>query len=191
MMLLVLASDGLAPWGQASAIVLAVYLFFSILVSLALVAGLMFVLAWMREKAELVRRLRQPITEMNQAAIAAREGHALPPQLADNKLASAIVQVPKVAKNVAARASTVEQRVDQGSERVASAVIEFHARTAMVKGMAKAFFLPGLTKTRVVPPVAQPVVQEEQREEEPQVVVRTHEEQPPMEQEIIITQTTR
>ena len=31
-------------------------------------------------------------------------------------------------------------------ERVAHAVIEFHARTEMVKQMAKAFFLPGLTK---------------------------------------------
>jgi hypothetical protein len=186
-----MASDGLAPWGQASAIILAVYLFFSILVSLALVAGLMFALAWIREKAELLRRLRQPMSEINQAAVAAKQGNALPPQLADNKIAAAIVQVPRVAKNVAARASTVEQRVDQGSERVASAVIEFHARTAMVKGMVKAFFLPGLTRTRPAAPVAQPLTQEEQREEEPQVVTRTHEEQPPMEQEIVITQSIR
>ncbi len=191
-MMLVLASDGLAPWGQASAIILAVYLFFSILISLALVAGLMFGLAWIREKAELVKRLRQPLAEISQAAQATKQGQSLPPQLADNKVATVIAQVPKVARTVANRANTVEQSVDRGSERVADVVIEFHARTAMVKGMVKAFFLPGLTKrTRPVAPVVQQPVQEVQREEEPQVIVRTRQEQPPMEQEIVISQARR
>jgi len=42
------------------------------------------------------------------------------------------------------RVTTIEKKVDEGSERVAHAVIEFRARTVMVKEIAKAFFLPGL-----------------------------------------------
>ncbi len=70
----VLASDGLAPWGQAAAIVLALYLFVSIVVGLALVAALMFGFAWIREKAELLRRLRPQVMQINQAALATKRG---------------------------------------------------------------------------------------------------------------------
>jgi hypothetical protein len=183
-MMLVLASDGLAPWGQAAAIILALYVFVSILVSLVLVAALMFGFAWIREKSELLRQLRPQITQLNRAAHAAKRGEPLPAKVADNKVMSALVQVPRVAENVAARASSIEQSVDRGSTRVAGAVIEFHARTAMVKGMARAFFLPGLTKAR-------PVAQEQEREMEPAAAVQAHDEEPPMEQEIIITQSFR
>ncbi|WP_297161526.1 hypothetical protein, partial [Thermogemmatispora sp.] len=43
----------------------------------------------------------------------------------------------------------IDRRVEQGSDRVAEAVIEFRARTMMVKEIAKAFFLPGLVRREV------------------------------------------
>jgi hypothetical protein len=186
----VLASDGLAPWGQAAAIVLALYLFVSIIVGLALTAALMFGLAWIREKAELLRQLRPQVMQINRAAIAAKRGDPLPSEVADNKIVSTIVQVPKIAGNVAARTSSIEQTVDHGSQRVANVVIEFYARTAMVKGMARAFFLPGLTKARPVAPVVQTVKQPEPEAEQIQVVQAPQEERP-LEQEIVITQSSR
>ena len=42
MLLYVLAGDPLAPWGQASAIILALYMFVYILIGLAVSAALMF-----------------------------------------------------------------------------------------------------------------------------------------------------
>lgn len=194
-MLSVLASGGLAPWGQAAAIILALYMFISIIIGLALAAALMFGFAWIREKSELLRQIRPHVSELNQAAIAVRRGDPLPQEVADNKVISAVAQVPKMAENIAARSSGIEQKVDQGSERVAQVVIEFYARTAMVKGMARAFFLPGLTRARPAPPLAHPVTlpqeQEQEREEEPiEVAAAGPREEPPLEQEIVITQYT-
>ena len=183
----VLASNGLAPWGQAAAIVLALYIFLSIIIGLALAAALLFGFSWIRQKSELLRQLRPHIVELNKAAIAARRGDPLPREVADNKIMSAIVQVPKVTNNIAARASSIEQKVDQGSDRVAGAVIEFHARAAMVKGMAKAFFLPGLTRSRPAAPLVQTVKQQEREPEQTQVVQPPREERP-LEREIVITQ---
>ncbi len=100
--------------------------------------------------------------------------------------------MPKIAGNVAARSSNIEQTVDRGSQRVANAVIEFHARTAMVKGMARSFFLPGLTRTRPVAPVVQTVKQQEQELELEQIqVAQAPQEEHPLEQEIVITQSSR
>lgn len=192
-MLSVLASGGLAPWGQAAAIILALYMFISIIIGLALAAALMFGFAWIREKSELLRQIRPHVSELNQAAIAVRRGDPLPQEVAENKVISVVAQVPKMAENIAARSSDVEQKVDLGSERVAHAVIEFYARTAMVKGMARAFFLPGLTRTRPAPPLAHPVTlpQEQEREEEQvEVAASGPREEPPLEQEIVITQYT-
>lgn len=195
----VLAINGLAPWGQAAAIILALYLFISILVGLALVAGLMFGLAWIREKAELLRELRPQVARLNQEAIALKRNDPLSPDAQEHKIITAIAQAPRVVDKTAARVGSLEQKVEQGSERVADAVIEFHARVAMVKGMARAFFLPGLTR-RVRPapaPQIQTSIQTAEREPElpehglEQVAAARGPEDQPMEREIVITQYTR
>jgi hypothetical protein len=179
----VFASDVLAPWGQAAAIILALYIFLSIIVGLALAAALLFGFSWIREKSELLRKLRPQIVELNKAALASKRGDPLPREVANNKVISAIVQAPKMASNVASKASGIEQKIDQGSDRVAQAVIEFHARTAMVKGMAKAFFLPGLTRRQPAAPLAQ----QEQAPETLEVKQPPRDERP-LEQEIVISQ---
>ncbi len=188
-----LADGGLAPWGQAAAFIIALYVFISIVFGLVLAAALMFLLAWLREKTELIKKLRPAVNELNQALEASRRGDPLPAELADNRLVKAVSQVPKVAATLPAKASNLEQRVEQGSDRVAGAVIELRARTQQAKAMAKAFFLPGLVRRRTIAPTTptQQVEQIVQAERERAAVAEVVREEPPMEQEIVITQSSR
>ena len=184
---MLLADSGLAPWGQAAAIILALYLFITVILGLVLTAALMFTLTWLREKAELLKKVRPAINQVNYALETAQRGEPLPPELADNQFAQVVSQIPRVAATLPARASAVEQKVEQGSDRVVHAVIEFRARTEMVKGMARAFFLPGLTRSR-----ARPAPQTSaQREQEPVVTQSEDVTEPPSYEEMTMVQRIR
>ena len=185
----VLADGGLAAWGEAAAIILVCYLLISALLGLAMTAALLLTSIWIREKAELLKKVRPAIDQVNTLLESAQRGEALPPELADNHLAQLATRVPRVAAKLPAKASAIEQQVEQKSDRVVHAVIELRARTAMVKGMAKAFFLPGLTRSR---PVSAPVVlpQVEEREMEP-VAQQVEDEHPPYEEEMTMVQRLR
>ena len=132
------SSDPLAPWGQAAAIVMLLYFLIVILLGLGLTLGLMFGLAWVREKTELIKKLRPTVESVNTTTESAIKGNLPAPTAHDNKIVRTVATVP-------ARAHDIEQKVEQGSDRVAGVVIEFRARTQMAKGIARAFFLPGLT----------------------------------------------
>lgn len=160
----VLADSGLAPWGNVAAIILVCYLFVSALLGLATTAVLALTLVWIRKKAELLKRVRPKIDLVNTALENAQQGEALPPEMAENHLMQAVSQVPRIAATLPAKASAIERQVEQKSDRVAHAVIELRARSAMVKGMAKALFLPGLTSPRTAPSVY--IRQTESRAEE-------------------------
>lgn len=159
---LLLASDPLAMAGQIAAIVLLLFMLVNILVGLALAAALLFGLSWVRDKAALVKRLRPVVDSVNVTSVAAIKGEETAPignETKTEKIAHAAALVP-------AYAHTVEQKLEQGSDRVAGAVIEFRARTVMVTGTLKALFLPGLVNrppTRPRLPVWQevPVLEEE------------------------------
>ena len=106
----------------------------------------MFGLAWVREKTELIKRLRPTVESVNHTTEAAVWGdqYALVDQ--QNKVIRTVAEVP-------ARAHTIEMKIDQGSDRVAGAVIEFRARTQMAKAIVKTFFLPGLVHRQSAPTV--------------------------------------
>ena len=129
----------LAPWAQIAAIILVIELFFFILIWLALNAGLTFLSGWVREKAELIKKLRPVVDSVNATTEAAIKGTLPPAGASDNKIVRTAAEIP-------ARASSIEKKINQGSDRVAAAVIEFRARTVMVQGIVKSFFLPGLNK---------------------------------------------
>ena len=134
------SSDPLAPWGQVAAIIMLFYFLIVILLGLGLTLGLMFGLSWVREKSELIKKLRPTVESVNTTTESALNGN-LPASIDHNnrdRIMRAVVSVPD-------RARDIEQKVEQGSDRVASGVIEFRARTQMAKGIVKAFFLPGLT----------------------------------------------
>ena len=148
-----LLSDVLAPWGQAAAIILGIFLFVNILIGLALTAAFMFLFAWVREKAELVKKIR-PIVDIVNKAIETPES-VFPVGDTQQKLVQVVqrvqaVDVPQKLEQVERQVRSVSAQVDQRADRVAETMIEIRARTEMVKGFLKAFFLPGLTDRRSI-----------------------------------------
>ena len=174
MMLFILASgptptleQALAPWAQVAAIILVIELFFFILIRLALNVGFTFLFGWVREKAELVKKLRPMVDNVNMTTEAASKGTLPPAGANDNKIVRTVAEIP-------ARASSIEGKINQGSDRVAGAVIEFRARTAMVQGIVKSFFLPGLNKPPSrMPAVKSPDLKMLLEEQAPEVTVKT------------------
>jgi hypothetical protein len=132
----------LAAWGQIAAIVICFYILVFVLIALAFNLGMTFGLAWVREKAELLKLLRPYVESVNKTSEAAVRG--VPPTENENKIVRAVAEVP-------ARVHTLDKQVDQVGERVANAVIEFRARTVQAKTIVKAFFLPGLMKQEPTP----------------------------------------
>jgi hypothetical protein len=192
-MVLTLASGGLAPWGQAAAIILGIYIFVSIILGLVVATALMFALSWLRNKVELVNKLRPFLNELNSGLHAGQKGDPLPQDVADKKIIQVMSQVPRVAAGLPARANAIEQKVENGSDRVAKTVIEVRARTEMVKGMARALFLPGLKPSRSIrrsPVQTQKVAHLEPVEAEVRMQ-ETNEEPPRYEEEMTIVQSSR
>jgi hypothetical protein len=162
-------SDPLIILGQAAAVILLIYMLVYILLGLALAAGLMFGFAWVEDKVELIKKLRPTIKSVNEAL---RNPESVNEESA-NVLVKAIHSVqtagiPQKIEGVEHSVQSVEQKVSQGADRVAGAMIEFRARTAQVQGVLKAFFLPGLTRQspyrHVLPEVAMGVSEESLRE---------------------------
>ncbi|HLI70653.1 MAG TPA: hypothetical protein VKV19_12920 [Ktedonobacteraceae bacterium] len=183
-----------APWGQAAAIILACYLFISMLLNLVLAAALMFGFSWVREKAELIKRIRPLVNQLNEALTASQRGETLPQGIADNKIISVVSRVPGMVDGLSARAGTIEEKVEQGSNRVANVAIEVRARSEMVKAMARAFFLPGRRRKSPIFPEYATLVERapsEVAEGRDAGDVERREEERPLEQEIVITQSAR
>ncbi len=162
-------SDILTQIGQVAAIILLLYLLVNILIGLAIAVVFMFLVAWAGDKAELIKKLRPTVTSVNKAI---RNPEAATGESA-NRLVKAVhsiqsIAIPQKIEGVEHRVQSVEQKVGQGADRVASAVIEFRARTAQAQGVLKAFFLPGLTRRspyrHVLPEVAQGVSEQSLRE---------------------------
>lgn len=133
-----LASDPLATGGQIAAIIVLIYLVTFILIGLVLALVLLLGMAWVREKIELIKRIRPVVNSVNTNVQAAIDGTLPEPREDENKIIRTAEEIP-------AYTHTLEKKVDQGSNRVADTVIEFRARTVMAQTMLKAFFLPGLT----------------------------------------------
>ena len=132
------SSNPLPPLGQGAAIVLLLYFLILVLLGLGLTFGLMFGLAWVREKTELIKKLRPTVESVNTTTESAIKGNLPAPTDQDNKIVRTVAEVP-------ARMRDIDHKIEHGSDRVADAVIEFRARTQMTKTIVKAFFLPGLT----------------------------------------------
>lgn len=131
------SSNPLPPLGQGAAIVLLLYFLILVLLGLGLTLGLMFGLGWVREKTELIKKLRPTVESVNTTTELAIKGNLPAPTANSNKVIRTVAEVP-------ARVHNIEQKIEQGSDRVAGVVIEFRARTQMTKTIVKAFFLPGL-----------------------------------------------
>ena len=167
--MLTVTGDLLIQLGQVAAIILLIYLFVNILLGLALAVGLMFGIAWVGDKAELIKKLRPTIRDVNEAL---RNPEAVKGESAQGlvKVIHSVqsAAIPQKIEGVEHSVQSVEQKVGQGADRVAGAMIEFRARTAQAQGVLKAFFLPGLTRKspyrHVLPEVAMGVSEQSLRE---------------------------
>lgn len=142
--------DILAQLGQVAAIILAIYLFVTILIGLALTAAFMFATSWLGEKASLIKKLRPNIDSMNAAIKYPEASATLVGAEHEAKLIQVVhavqsVDVPQRIEGVREQAQNIEQKVNHGADRVAETVIELRARTVQAQRVLRAFFLPGLT----------------------------------------------
>jgi hypothetical protein len=125
----------IATGGQIAAIIICVFLLVLFVLVLAVNLALGFLLAWVREKVELIKLLRPTVNSVNKSSEAALRG--VEPSAEEKPIIHTVASVP-------GGAHAMDQKVNQASERVANAVIEFRARTVQAQTIVKAFLLPGL-----------------------------------------------
>ncbi len=140
---MVFADDPIAAWGQAAAIYLTFQIFFLMVIGLVLALVLMFALGWVRDKAELLKKLRPFVNSVNNTAVASMEGRPDPANAPSNKIVHTVAQLPS-------RVTRLDEKVNEGSDKVAKGVIEFNARFEMGKTFVKQLFLPGLYRKETV-----------------------------------------
>lgn len=134
-----LASDPLSTLGQIAAVILLIYVLVYIVIGLLIALILLLGMTWVREKVELIKRIRPVVDSANTTVQSAIDGTLEPPREDENKIIRTAVEIPAYTR-------TIETNVELSGNRVADTVIELRARTMMAQGMLKAFFLPGLTQ---------------------------------------------
>ena len=120
--------------GQIAAIIICLFAFVFILLAVVFNLAMAFGLSWLATKINAIKMLRPTVESVNKATESALQG--TPPDENQPTLIRAAASIPTTMQNV-------EKKVDQGTEKVADAVIEFRARTVQAKTILQAFFLPG------------------------------------------------
>ncbi len=119
--------------GQIAAIIICAFVFVSIILAVAFNLAIAFGMSWLGEKIQVIKMLRPTIESANQATESALKG--IPPDQNQHGILRTAVSIPATVHNV-------EKKVDESTDKVADAVIEFRARTVQAKTILKAFFLP-------------------------------------------------
>lgn len=127
----------LATGGQIAAIIIGLYALIFIVLTLAFGFAMDVGFTWLRDKVNLVKMLRPTVDSVNKTSEAMVNG-AQPPANG-NKIVQVVAQGP-------AEVHKLDKRVDQTTDKVAKAVIEFRARTIQVQTVAKALFAPNMLR---------------------------------------------
>ena len=137
----------LAGAGQIAAFLICLLIFVLVLIILALNLVLAFGMAWLREKINFIKTLRPYVESINkEASTAISTGQA--PTDAENPIARTIGTLP-------VQLSSIEKKVEQASDRVANASIEFRARTEQAKAIVQTLLRPRTATTPQPVEVAQ------------------------------------
>ena len=123
----------LAIGGQIAAIVIGLYSLLFIILTVVYGLSMDVLFTWVSEKVKLIRMLRPTVDSVNKTTEAMVDGKPIPAN--DNRIVEYVAQGP-------AQVHKLDQRVDNVTDKVANAVIEFRARTIQVQTVAKAFFTP-------------------------------------------------
>ncbi len=139
MPLLVLADihDVLAVGGQIAAIVIGLYSLLFILLTVVYGLTMDVLFTWLSDKVKVIKMLRPTVESVNKTSEAMVNGRPIPAN--ENRIVEVVAQGP-------AQVQKLDQRVDQVTDRVANAVIEFRARTIQVQTVAKAFLTPNVLR---------------------------------------------
>lgn len=127
----------LAAWGNFAAIVICFYAVIFVVLAVAFNLAMAFAFGWVREKIEIIKRLRPTVDSVNTTTELAVKG--VEPEANTNQI------VRSIAKGTVA-VHTVDKKVDEGADQVAHYAIEFRARAEQVKAIAQTLFLPGRAK---------------------------------------------
>jgi hypothetical protein len=140
---LVLAvSPLLAGAGQIAAIVICLFAFPFVVIVVGYHLAMSFLTSLLNEKVELIKIFRPYVESVNTSTAAAERG--ITPASNEQPAARIAAQIPL-------RVNAADKKIEQVSDNVVSKVIEVRARSLQVKQVAKAFFLPGLTRNAVAP----------------------------------------
>jgi hypothetical protein len=123
----------LAGWGQFAIIVIGFYALIFIIIAVAFNLAMVFALSFLRQKAELVKKLRPSVESVNETTEAALQG--VPPSEDAGRIARVAASIPR-------GVSGVDKQVEKATGQVASAVIEARARTMQAQAIVKAFLRP-------------------------------------------------
>jgi hypothetical protein len=119
--------------GQIAAIIICVFVFVLLLLAVIFNIGMAFGMAWLGEKIHAIKMLRPTVESVNKATESALQGISADQN--QNVVVRTAVTIPTKMHNL-------EKKVDQRTDKVADAVIEFHARTVQAKTILKAFIFP-------------------------------------------------
>jgi hypothetical protein len=124
----------LAGAGQIAAFLLCLVIFVFVLIALVFNLVMAFGLAWLREKINFIKMLRPYVESINKEVSTAKATGQVPVD-SNSPVARAAATVP-------VKLDAVEKKIEQTSDRVANASIEFRARTMQVKAVAQALLRP-------------------------------------------------
>jgi len=123
--------------GQIAAIIICLFLLIFVLITLGFHLLMTVAMTWVREKSELVKKVRPLVESANETTDVVKRG--VKPAVTENVIVRRVAEVPL-------QVQAVDKRVDQISDRVAKTTIEIRARTIQAQTIVKAFFMPGLFK---------------------------------------------
>lgn len=123
----------LATGGQIAAIVIGLYAVLFIIIAVVFNFAMAVVFSWTRDKVKVVQMLRPTVNSVNKTSEAL--SHGTTPPANENKIVETVAQGP-------AQVQKLDRQVEQATDKVANAVIEFRARTIQVQTVAKALFTP-------------------------------------------------
>ncbi|GCF08183.1 hypothetical protein [Dictyobacter arantiisoli] len=137
--LVVAMNPVLAVMGPIAGIVVCLFAFLFVVLSVAINLLMSFGASWLSEKAEMLKMVRPYVDSVNSSTRAAEQGIA--PSDSEQPVARMAAQIPL-------RLNAADKKVTEVSDTAVDKAIEFRARSMQVKQIAKAFFLPGLTRSR-------------------------------------------
>ena len=165
MLHVILADDDLlTTLGRIAALVLVIYVFLFAVLFFVGSLLLLYANAWVRDKVTLLHQLRTIVDSID-AVLHTPPNDSLPAALEpDDRFGQVLqaihtaqsVQVLEMARNAQKQVNTIEKKVEPVADRIADGVMEFRARTVMVQGMLKAFFVPGMVKLKPREPLLLP-----------------------------------